>query len=270
MRRPSRAALVVPVALAAALAAGCVTQTRVPALGAGGAGAPAGSPGGAESEVRHPAIFDPPRRGPGDMVVVPASAYAPVDTFFDDEGYLVGDRLEIDCSFEPFATRMVGPASPDEGHGRWVVREEGHEGDVRWVRLRNGANGTAYQAEKLPTATFGSHSEPPELVDPSTGRVIGVNPRPVFQFVGTEEVLVRFHMTSSPDRPVWFRARAVGTPSDLKPEEVREAIYVNANRRRRVRGPELGISLDIHRESGGAWAAILDDPGPPAPAAEGR
>jgi hypothetical protein len=215
-------------------------------------------------------MFDPPRRGPDEIVVVPAAAYAPVDSFFDDEGYLVGDRVEIDCSFEPFGTRMVGPASKDEGHGRWVVREEGHEGDVRWIRLRNGAAGAAYQAEKIPTATFGSHSEPPALLDPATGKVIGVNPRPVFQFVGTEEVLVRFHMTSSPDRPVWFRARAVGTPSDLRPEELRDAIYMNANRRRRVKGPELGISLDVHRGADGAWAATVDDPGTPAPVPEGR
>lgn len=263
-------------ALVAALAAGCVTATRElgsdphEAAARGGWGTSEGRPPAPEGEVQHPAMFDPPKRGPDEIAVVPAAAYAPVDSFFDNEGYLVGDRVEIDCSFEPFGTRLVGPESRDEGHGRWIVREEGHEGDVRWVRLRNGAGGVAYQQEKIPTATFGSHSEPPPLLDPATGKVIGVNPHPVFEFVGTEEVLVRFHMTSPPDRPVWFRARAVGTPSTLRPEEVRNSIYVNANRRRRVEGPELGVSLDVHRKADGTWAATVDDPGTASPGGEGR
>lgn len=278
--RPSRAALL-PAALfpgallpgallpaALLLAAGCVTETSL--LGTDPHAASRRGTGGAaaDGEVSHPSFQDPPKRSADQVVDVPAAAYAPIDQFFDNEGYLVGDRIEIDCSFEPFRTRLV--AVSYEGRGDWVVREEGRDGDVLWVRLKNGVEGAAYQPEILPTGTFGSHREPPPLVDPRTGQVVGVAPRPVFQFVGTEELVVRFHLNSTRERPVWFRARAVGTAGKWRtdgPSEVRDVIYTNVNRRRRVKGTELGLSLEVRQGPDGVWQAIIDDPQAPS---EGR
>jgi hypothetical protein len=252
--------------LAAVLAAGCVSETSLVGTDAHGASRGGNRAASGIGAAAHPDIFDPPKRGPDEIVQVPADAYAPVDLFFDNEGYLVGDRVEIDCSFEPFRTRLV--AVSYEGRGDWVVREEGRDGDVLWVRLKNGVQGSAYQQEILPTATFGSHREPPPVVDRSSGKVVGLAPRPVFQFVATEELTIRFHVNNSADRPVWFRARAVGTPPAWNkdaPQDPRDVIYMNANRRRRVLGPALGIAIDLRRDSDGSWGATVDDPRPAAP-----
>lgn len=256
--------------LAAVLAAGCVTETSLGGTDAHGVSKSPNAVSGGLGAVAHPAMFDPPKRGPDEIVHVPADAYLPVDLYFDNEGYLVGDRLEIDCSFEPFRTRLV--AASYEGRGDWVVREEGRDGDVLWVKLKNGVPGAAYQQEILPTATFGSHREPPPQVDPRTGKVVGVIPRPVFQFVATEELTIRFHVNNPADRPVWFRARAVGTPPSWNKDvaqEPRDVIYMNANRRRRVLAPALSVALDLRRGADGSWAATIDDP-KPADTGEGR
>ncbi len=248
--------------LGALLAAGCVTETTVedPAGRAAKEGGWATKGGeGADEPGRHPAMFDPPERPPEQMVHVPAAAYAPVDQFFDNEGFLVADRIVIDCSFEPFRTRLV--ALSYEGRGDWVIREEGRDGDVVWVKLRNGTPGAAYQSNIVPTATFGSHREPPMVVDPRTGRVVGASPRSIFEFVGTEEILVRFHLTSPRDRPVWFEAKATGTATD--PALFRDTVYMNANRRRHVKGPDLSLLLDVRRAADGAWGARIVDPGSP-------
>lgn len=249
-----------PLLVLALLAAGCVSETSVDdgshrAAKAGGWDTRGVKPG--DGEVQHPDMFEPPARPADQMVTVPAAAYAPVDQFFDDEGYFVGDRIAIDCSFEPFRTRMV--ALSYEGRGDWVIKEEGRDGDVVWVKLRNGIAGAAYQSNIVPTVTFGSHREPPMVVDPRTGRVVGAAPRSIFEFVGTEEILVRFHLTSSADRPVWFEARATGTATD--PALLRDSIYTNANRRRRVKAADLALSLDVRRAADGAWGARIQDPG---------
>jgi len=245
--------------LALLLAVGCVSETTVED-GAHGAARKGGWAGKSGEDVVHPDFMDPKSRPSDQMVSVPAAAYAPVDQFFDNEGFLVGDRVVIDCSFEPFRTRMV--ALSYEGRGDWVIREEGRDGDVVWVKLRNGIPGAAYQSNIVPTATFGSHREPPMVVDPATGRVVGASPRSIFEFVGTQEVLVRFHLTSPRDRPVWFEARATGTETD--PSLARESIYTNANRKRIVKAPELGLALDVRQAADGAWSGRIQDPGSPA------
>jgi len=249
--------------LAVLLASGCVTETTVDdpahrAAKAGGWNSKVGGKGG--EDVTHPPFMDPPARPADQMVEVPAAAYAPVDRFFDNEGFLVGDRIQIDCSFEPFRTRMV--ALSYEGRGDWVVREEGRDGDVVWVKLRNGIPGAAYQSNIIPTATFGSHREPPMVADPRTGKVVGAAPKAIFEFVGTEEVLVRFHLTSARDRPVWFEARATGTATD--PALARDSIYANANRKRMVKASDLGLLLDVRKAADGTWGARIEDPGAPA------
>ena len=216
-----------------------------------------GSGGGTKEREKPPEEPTERLRPPGVYVEVPEEAYRPVDRFFDNEGYLLGDRVVIDCSFEPFRTRLV--ALSYEGRGDWVVREEGRDGDVIWVRMRNGTPGAAYQSNIVPTATFGSHREPPMVVDPGTGRVVGAAPRSIFEFVGTQEVLVRFHLNSPADRPVWFEAKATGTETD--PSLVRDSIYTNANRRRRVKSPELSLALDLRKGADGAWGARIQDPG---------
>ena len=245
------------VLLGALLLAGCVSETSVDldshrAAKRGGWESREGGAGDGRDDV-----LDPVTRPADQVVNVPAKAYAPVDQFFDNEGYLVGDRIRIDCSFEPFRTRMV--ALSYEGRGDWVVREEGRDGDVVWLRLRNGTPGAAYQSNIVPTVTFGSHRQPPMVVDPRTGRPVAASPRSIFEFVGTEEVLVRFHMTSPRERPVWFEARAEGTATD--PALARESIYTNANRRRRVKAAELALALDLKQDAGGEWKARIDDPG---------
>jgi hypothetical protein len=250
------------VLLLAAAAAGCVTATRGGGRDAHDAAARGGWATGkertqaeADAELAHPTFMDPPDR-PADAVVrVPAAAVEPVDLFLDNEGYLVGDRIEIDCSFEPFRTRLA--ASVREP---WVILEEGRTGDVVWVRIRNGVPGAAYQPERVPLATFGSHRRAAEIVDPVTGKAVGQKVRPVFEFVGTEQIEVRFHVNNERERPVWFRARAIGTASPLDPETGRDAIYMNVNRRRRVRAPELSLGLEVRRDGAGNWHPSIADP----------
>jgi hypothetical protein len=254
-------------ALLLAALPGCVTETRGggrdphDAAARMGWNAPAErAPGEPEPDLAHPTFMDPPDR-PSDAVVrVPAEAVEPVDLFLDNEGYLVGDRIEIDCSFEPFRTRLATVTQEP-----FVILEEGRTGDVVWVRLRNGVPGAAYQPERVPLATFGSHRRAAEIVDPRSGRAVGQKVRPVFEFVGTEQIEIRFHLTNERERPVWFRARAVGTASPLDPETGRDAIYMNVTRRRRVRAPELSLGLEVRRDGAGKWHPSIVDPG-----AEGR
>ena len=131
MRRP-RPFPAAAAALLAAFAAGCVTETRTAGIApadsaaragwnvAAGGGRDAAAEGGPRGVPSEGTFWDPPARPADQVVRVPASAYAPVDLFFDNEGYLLGDRIEIDCSFEPFRTRMV--AASYDRLGDYVVR----------------------------------------------------------------------------------------------------------------------------------------------------
>ena len=193
---------------------------------------------------------------------VPVEAYRPLDEFFDNEGYLVGDRLEIDCSAEPFLARAVALAFADN-RSRYVDRQEGRDGDVQWIRLKNLVEGPSYMAEFLPKATFGSQRPVAPVLD-RDGKPVGIRPRPVFEFLGTEEIVIRFHLRADPARPAWFRARAIGTPDPLKPDVARPAVYMNANRGRRVRGVDLHLDLSLGRGGDGAWACRIADPVGPA------
>lgn len=232
----------------------------------GGAAAPPPASGGKDEP--HDVLFDPPARDPGEVVRVPLEAYAPVDNFFDNEGYLLGDRVVVDCSAEPFMARLVGLAYNDAS-AKFVVREESREGDVHVVRLWNAASGANYQANMLPRATFGTqHGIRRE--DPVTGRPLPPRIRPFFEVIGTEELVIRFHMNTSRDLPVFFRARATGTPGTLDPSVIKDCAYVNANRRRLVRGPVLGLLLEIRRGPDGRWTTLIQDPGGAAGEAPGR
>ncbi|MCK6481838.1 MAG: hypothetical protein L6R43_17345, partial [Planctomycetes bacterium] len=183
---------------AAVLVAGCQTETRTVGpdaveaaarggwavsggAGGDGGGRPGGAPSG-EGDSPHDALFDPPPRDPSDVVQVPVEAYAPVDRFFDNEGFLLGDRVEVDCSAEPFMARLIALAYAD-ANGKYVVREEGREGDVHVVRLRNEASGVNYQSNLVPKATFGSQRGVGAKEDPRTGEVLSVNVRPFFEIV---------------------------------------------------------------------------------------
>jgi len=253
--------------LLAAAAAGCVTETRTVGRdpvdaarradwAASGAEVP---PDPLGPEGPHDAFFNPPPRNPEDVVEVPVEAYAPLDKFFDQEGYLIGDRIEIDCSFQPFMGRMVGLGFERTGTP-YVVREERREGNVHVVRLVNLERGAAYQANLVPKATFASQSRPPEVKD-ETGKPVGLKVRPVFEFVASEEIVVRMHLEGDPARPVWFQARAIGTPAPLSPDTPRDCIYVNANRRRREKATDLALGLEIRRRSDGKWETLIEDPG---------
>jgi hypothetical protein len=249
--------------LLAAAAAGCVSESRSTGFDPAESAMKAGWASGGEGEgtvpadAPHDGMFDPPPRRPGDAVTVPAEAYRPIDRFFDNEGYLLGDRVVIDCSYEPFVARLVALAYND-ANAKYVIREEGRDGDVRWVRVRAVTGGPAYQAEFLPRATFGSQRRPAEVAGPG-GNPVGLAVRPVFEFVGTQEVLIRMHHTQDPSRPVWFHARAEGTPDPLAPESVRDCIYVNASRRARVRGTTLGLRLELRRGADGQWHGVVED-----------
>ena len=256
-------------ALLAASAAGCVTQTRDVGLDPASAAARAGwSDAGSQGDrvpddAPHDGIFDPPPRNPEDVVEVPAEAYQPLDRFFDNEGYLLGDRIVIDCSYEPFVARIVALAYND-ANAKYVLREEGREEGVHWVRVRALNDGPAYQSEFLPKATFGSQRRAPE-VKGADGKPIGLAVRPVFEFVGTKEILVRMHLRQDPSRPVWFHARAEGLPDPLAPDRVRDCVYMNANRGARGRAPTIGLRLEVRRGGDGRWEGIVDDGAPAAP-----
>ncbi len=259
-------------ALLAGLLAACQTETRTFGDGApdaaarGGWGVRGGTPAEPVEEQA------PPERPPGEYVEVPVEAYRPVDLFFDNEGYLLGDRIEIDCSYNPFMARMA-TLSYDHS-AAFVVREEWQQGDVYHVRLKNAAPGAAYQQNLIPMVTFGTQRlPPPPPMDPVTGKPLPVaapTPRPFFEIVGTQEILLRFHMTSSPDRPVWFQVRATGSPDPARPAATHESIYVNANRRRRVKGDALALRLEIRRGEDGRWSSVVEDPAPAAGGTGGR
>jgi predicted small secreted protein len=271
-----------PIAAAAlaAVLAGCQAETREIGRDAASAAERGGwnvsGPGGGLAAAAAPAPeegADAPALPPGDYVEVPAEAWRPLDAFFDSEGYILGDRIEIDCSRDPFKDRLT--ALSYDHSVAYVVREEWKKGDVYYVRLRNEATGIAYQPNLIPLVTFGSRRlPPPPPVDPATGRPVKVQrepPRPFFEFVATEEILVRFHATSSPDRPVWFQARAVGTPNPVRPSEIRPAIYRNISRGRpEVKGEQLVLDLALRRGSDGAWGAVVRDPEPSLPGTGGR
>ncbi|HEU4394204.1 MAG TPA: hypothetical protein VFS92_01485 [Planctomycetota bacterium] len=254
---------VLPALLAAAAAAGCVSETRStgfdPASAAARAGwSDAGNTGErVPDDAPHDGMFDPAPRDPDDVVTVPQEAYQPLDRFFDNEGYLLGDRIVIECSYEPFVARLVALAYNDH-NAKYVLREEGREAGVHWVRVRALNDGPAYQSEFLPKATFGSQRRPPEVKGPD-GKPIGIAVRPVFEFVGTKEVLVRMHLRQDKSRPVWLHARAEGLPDPLSPDRVRDCVYVNANRRMRGRGPVIGLRLEVRRGADGRWEGIVED-----------
>lgn len=204
------------------------------------------------------AFFDDPERDPADVVQVPLEAYAPLDSFFDNEGYLLGDRVEIDCSFEPFLGRLVGLAYADDS-GKYVVREErkipgGHE-----VRIWNATPGATTVAALLPRATFGSlkgiRTEDPRTGNPGIARL-----RPFFEVVGTREIVIRFHGNTSADCPVYFRARAAGMAPAEDPAHPKDCVYMNANRRRRATGPALDLAVEIRRDGAGGWTTVITDP----------
>jgi len=258
--------------LAALVLAGCVTETRSletdPSAAAarggwrveGNAVVPdPGAPPAGGSDAPGDLFFDAAPRDPADVVRVPLETYAPLDAFFDNEGYLLGDRVEIDCSFEPFLARLAGLAYADDS-GKYVIREERKVGDVHEVRLWNAAAGPTTVAALLPRATFGSRRGMREE-DPRTGDPRAPSLRPFFEVVGTEEIVVRFHATTSADCPVFFRARARGTPRSDDPASLKDCSYVNANRRRRAKGPALDLTLEIRRDGEGAWTAVIADPG---------
>ena len=258
---------------AAGLLASCQTETRTMGDGASDAAARGGwvvggVGGGAKEREKPPEEPTERLRPPGVYVEVPVEAYRPVDLFFDNEGYLLGDRISVDCSFNPFRGRMAGVGtiggSGDHSEG-YVASTEWEEGDLYCVRLKNRAAGPAYQENLVPKVTFGSIrvlEGGTEMERPTI--------RPFFEFVGTEEILVRFHRTSSPERPVWFEARADGTATPSRPGEIRECIYVNANRRRRVKGAGLALTVEIRRGPDGAWSPVIDDPAPGAGRLGGR
>jgi hypothetical protein len=188
------------------------------------------------------------------VVSVPLEAYRPIDEFFDQEGFLAGDILEIDCSLDPFKTRFVALIATS-GQTRYVSKEEGSDKDFDWVRLKNLSDGVAYQPNLLPTVTFGSHTGA-ERDKPSEP---GVAPPRLLRFVATQEIRVRFHHESERTRPVWFRARAVGTPSPLAPETLRDSIYAVKARGVRAAAPELGLALSLDRE-GEKWVPRIAEP----------
>jgi hypothetical protein len=251
---------------AALLLAGCVTETRTVGRDAGDAaeragwgGKAEGAPGEAADDAPHDAFFDPPPRDPDDVVEVPVAAWEPLDLFFDGEGYLIGDRVEIDCSYQPFLARMVGLGYEKFGQV-FIVREESREGSVHTIRLRNLLEGPAYQANLVPRASFAAQRRGKEVRD-EAGRPVGLAVRPVFEIVASEVIVVRMHLEGDAARSVWFHARATGTPDPLRPDTLRDCVYVNARRGRRVKAPSLELHLEVSRGADGEWRTVIGDPG---------
>ncbi len=212
-----------------------------------------GATGPATEDGGDPSFIGLERPDPSSIVKVPVQNVAPVDAFFDGEGFLLGETIEIDCSYEPFMARMVALAAANEG-GKYVVRTDAREGSLHVVTLRSTVGGTR-QSGLVPRASFAPQNEIPK--DPVTGEI---RVRPVFEFVAAESIVVRLHLVPDPDRPIWFRARVTGSPQRAGDTVAPVATYMNPGTRRRARGPTLGLGMEVRRTAEGRWSTRIDEP----------
>ncbi len=277
-------------ALAAALAAGCQAERT---SGGGRDAFDAAGGGGRREAVGDVGIPVPPRARPEDVVVVPEGVFAPVGDFLDGEGMFLGDRVEIDASYEPFMGRFVSLCKYGEGKSyvRWEESDDAATG-VKTIRLL-ASEGPKHLATFVPRVTFPSPREIPkgeglvpegkdpvrtfqELSPEERARLEAVMrpaTRPTFEFVGTEELTIRFHMRPDPRVPVFFRARALGTPPPQDPRGApRECTYAMVREGRaayRHRAPVLELGLEIRMSPDGTWKSVVREPGRGGGAGEG-
>jgi len=261
----------VPFLLAAAAlaAAGCRTETRTvgrdPYAAAEKAGwrslGQDGSPDSASAPESADSPYAPRRRPADEVTEVPVEAFLPVSRFLDGEGYFLGDRVEIDCSFEPFMARFV-PLMAGTGDGKYVVQVNTMDevNRIRTVELRSAAGPTHMEAY-TPRVSFAS---------PRLESEVRPDLRPPFQFLGTEHIIVRFHLRQHPDHPVFFHARAEGTAPATDPDgPPRDCMfkYIRPGGSRVTEGPRLFLGMELLRAEDGRWRPVIREPdgrNPPA------
>jgi hypothetical protein len=251
MRRGTRGVVVAAVVAAAGCAGSGGGDALDPFAAAGRGGwADSRADRASDPDDKGDPLPPPPPREPGTFVEVPVAAYRPVAELLDAEGFLLGDVIEIDCSFDPFMGRFVALSASSE-EGKLVLRTERKGEDVHEVRLTSTLVRVDHQTQ-APRCTFAADRR----ADPSEVRL-----RPVFEFVGTEEVVVRFHLRTDPDRPVFFRAVARGTAA-VEGAPPRDSSYMNPRSRRRARGKTVEVSAQIRRDASGRWVGAVAEPGP--------
>jgi len=236
---------------AAALAAACQTETVLQGRQAVDA-AERGGRGGVGGDAL-PATDEPE---PGSVVEVPVEAFRPVGTFLDGQGFLLGDRIEIDCSYEPFMARFVALATAT-GAGKYVVRVDSTEIEDKATGIHTvtlvGAAGPSHMEAYTPRVSFGGPRARPEEAP---------TPAPPFMLLGTEEVVVRFHLRPDPDRPVFFDARAFGTPSADNPGAgPRRCTYKKTRPPGVAEGESLRLAMELRRGADGKWRSTVRVPG---------
>ncbi|MHC4820758.1 MAG: hypothetical protein ACYTDX_03440, partial [Planctomycetota bacterium] len=202
---------------------------------------------------------------PGTYVEVPADVAEPVQTFFDGQGFLLADVVVIHCSWQPYMGRFVtlskvshvANAKPGvgklQGHKlaeSYAVRQD-YENEDGYVVTITAPTGPQHMEAHVPKITFASRLLPDER------KTSGASPS--FEIVATERMEIHFDKHPRAKRPSWFRLHAIGTASKKDPTRTRPVSYFNPSRRKKVRGPEMNLRLEIVNVDG-RWTAIVEEP----------
>jgi hypothetical protein len=248
-------------ALSLLVSAGCVSESKgaggafdqaADAAGRGGWGASAGGPEAPEEDVGPPERIMPANE-PEDIVSIPEAVARPVLEYFDSEGFLLGDRIEIDCSYQPFLAQMVAQATSTYASGVQVERRDVRTDDLLTITLERKVDREhgVHNIAISPRATFATMKDLHR-----DERTATVEFRPPFEFAAAHVLIVRVHLRPTRERPVFFRA--VATSSDQ--EGSRPSLFIRPASRRRAEGTTLVLQADLVRGEDGKWRGAVQEP----------